>query len=154
MNTSYARFSGSALQYAPDSVRADMRTSSAAEYRAAGWLPVRRETLEARSGYEIVADAPVERGGEIVFGAHYEPVAPAPILVSKAKVEAAIDRMGKTALFVAWLNSRAAYIGAWLRGGDAIAYDPADNSSDLASLVAALGIPAEAVEALVAEVLA
>ncbi len=74
------------------------------------------------------------------------------VRVSKAKVEAAVDRMGLTAQFTAWLNSKAAYIGAWMRGGDAVPYDPSRNSGDLASLIAALGIPQENVAALIEEV--
>ena len=60
--------------------------------------------------------------------------------------------MGKTAKFVAWLNSRAVYVGAWTRGGDTIAYDPSDDGVDLASLVAALGVADADVPALIAEV--
>lgn len=76
------------------------------------------------------------------------------VIVSKSKVEAAVDRMGKTAEFIAWLNSRAVYVGAWTRGGDTIVYDQSDDNDDLTSLVAALGIAEAEVPALIAEVTA
>ena len=82
-----------------------------------------------------------------------EPPPPSPIVyISKAKVEAVIDEMGKTAAFVAWLNSKAAYFGAWMRGGDAIEYDPTANGGDLASLIVALDIAADGVPSLVEKV--
>lgn len=82
-----------------------------------------------------------------------EPPPPSPIVyISKAKVEAVIDEMGKTADFVAWLNSKASYFGAWMRGGDEIAYDPTAHGGDLASLIAALGIAQDEVPALVEKV--
>ena len=82
-----------------------------------------------------------------------EPHPPSPIVyISKAKVEAVIDEMGKTDQFVAWLNSKAAYFGAWMRGGDEIAYGPTAHSGDLASLIAALGVMAEDVPSLIEKV--
>lgn len=78
---------------------------------------------------------------------------PNSVIVSKSKVEAVVDCMDKTAAFVTWLNSRAVYIGAWTRGGDTIVYNPLDDSNDLASLVAALGIAEADVPALIAEVM-
>lgn len=84
-----------------------------------------------------------------------EPPPPSPIVyISKAKVEAVIDEMGKTAAFVAWLNSKAAYFGAWMRGGDEIAYDPTAHGGDLASLIAAIGVAEGEVAALIAKVVA
>lgn len=84
-----------------------------------------------------------------------EPPPPSPIVyISKAKVEAVIDEMGKTAQFVQWLNSKAAYFGAWMRGGDEIAYDPTAHGGDLASLITAIGIAEADVAALVEKVVA
>lgn len=84
-----------------------------------------------------------------------EPPPPSPIVyISKAKVEAVIDEMGKTAAFVAWLNSKAAYFGAWMRGGDEIAYDPTAHGGDLASLIAAIGVAEGDVAALIEKVVA
>ena len=82
-----------------------------------------------------------------------EPPPPSPIVyISKAKVEAVIDEIGKTAAFVAWLNSKAAYFGAWMRGGDMIEYDPTVYGGDLSSLIAALEIAVDGVSALVEKV--
>ena len=77
---------------------------------------------------------------------------PRPIIVSKAKVEAVIDEMGKTSAFVAWLNSKAQYFGAWVRGGDEIEYNPMSNRCDLCDLIAALGVSAEQVPELIKSV--
>lgn len=84
-----------------------------------------------------------------------EPPPTSPIVyISKAKVEAVIDEIGKTAAFVAWLNSKAAYFGAWMRGGDMIEYDPTAHGGDLASLIAAIGIAEADVAALIEKVVA
>lgn len=94
-----------------------------------------------------------------IYDGHIAPVyeygdASVQVIISKSKVEAAVDRMGKTAEFIAWLNSRAVYVGAWTRGGDTIVYDQSDDNDDLTSLVAALGIAEAEVPALIAEVTA
>lgn len=84
-----------------------------------------------------------------------EPPPQSPIVyISKAKVEAVIDEMGKTAAFNAWLASKAVYFGAWMRGGDMIEYDPTEHGSDLASLIAAIGIAEADVAALIEKVVA
>lgn len=77
---------------------------------------------------------------------------PQPIFISKAKVAEVVDAMGNTSEFFAWINSKATYATRWYNGADTIAYDPTDNASDLASLIAALGIETEAIASLIEQV--
>lgn len=127
------------------------------QHLALGEKPV-YETLPfsaAPEGKEWTQDGWTEQAGGLV--SKWKLVdAPEPdpelVMVSKAKVEATVDGMGKTAQFMAWLQSKASYFGGWMRSGDRIEYDPEDNASDLASLVAALGIPAADVPGLIEEV--
>lgn len=158
INRGFARIGGGgALAYAPRTLVLDGRvyvSPSAARYAEAGWLPVEAAQPDPPDGKRVKATRYEVAEGRIVPVYEYEDAAPGPVLVSKSKVEAAVDRMGKTAEFVAWLNSRAVYVGAWTRGGDAIAYDPSDDGGDLASLVAALGVEEADVPALIAEVTA
>lgn len=157
INRGFARIGGGgALAYAPRTLVLDGRvyvSPSAARYAEAGWLPVEAAPPDPPDGKRVKATRYEVAEGRIVPVYEYEDAAPGPVLVSKSKVEAAVDRMGKTAEFVAWLNSRAVYVGAWTRG-DAIAYDPSDDGGDLASLVAALGVAEADVPALIAEVTA
>lgn len=119
---------------------------------ANGWLPlVEEEEPEPRAGFHAEPRYAVE-DGRIVQTWVEVAIQPAPIMISKSKVEAVVDAMGKTATFVGWLQSSARYFGAWMRSGDAIAYDPQDNESDLASLIAALGIEPDDVAALIEQV--
>lgn len=158
VNMGFARIGGDgALAYAPRTLVLDGRvyvSPSAARYAEAGWLPVEAAPPDPPDGKSVKSTRYEAAEGRIVPVYEYEDAAPGPVLVSKSKVEAAIDRMGKTAEFVAWLNSRAVYIGAWTRGGDAIAYDPSGDGGDLTSLVAALGVAEAEVPALIAEVTA
>lgn len=157
-NQNFAKLTADgALVYAPRVLVLNDRvlvSPGADEYRAAGWLPFVRTAPNPPDGQRVKATRYEVAEGRIVPVYEYEDAAPGPVLVSKSKVEAAVDRMGKTAEFVAWLNSRAVYVGAWTRGGDAIAYDPSDDGGDLASLVAALGVAEADVPALIAEVTA
>lgn len=154
VNRGFARIDGGgALAYAPRTLVLDGRvyvSPSSARYAEAGWLPVEAAPPDPPDGKRVKAMRYEVAEGRIVPVYEYEDAAPGPVLVSKSKVEAAIDRMGKTAEFVAWLNSRAVYVGAWTRGGDTIIYNPSDNSGDLASLVAALGVSDEQVAAILA----
>lgn len=158
INRGFARIGGGgALAYAPRTLVLDGRvyvSPSAARYEEAGWLPVEAAPPDPPDGKRVKATRYEVAEGRIVPVYEYEDAAPGPVLVSKSKVEAAVDRMGKTAEFVAWLNSRAVYVGAWTRGGDTIAYDPSGDGGDLASLVAALGVADADVPALIAEVTA
>lgn len=158
VNRGFARIDGGgALAYAPRTLALDGRiyvSPSAARYAEAGWLPIEAVPPDPPDGKSVKATRYEVSGGRIVPVYEYEDVASGPVLVSKSKVEAAVDRMGKTAAFVAWLNSRAVYVGAWTRGGDTIAYDPSDDGGDLASLVATLGVADADVPALIAEVTA
>ena len=158
INMGFARIGGGgALAYAPRTLVLDGRvyvSPSAARYAEAGWLPVEAAPPDPPDGKRVKATRYEVAEGRIVPVYEYEDAAPGPVLVSKSKVEAAVDRMGETAEFVAWLNSRAVYVGAWTRGGDTIIYDPSDDSDDLTSLVVALGVAEAEVPALIAEVTA
>lgn len=74
------------------------------------------------------------------------------IVVSKAKIAEVVDGMGKTALFMAWLQRKAAYMTAWTDGSPTVIYDPSANTGDLYSLISALGIDAGQVAALIEQV--
>lgn len=126
---------------------------SAARYAEAGWLPIEMAAPDSPNGKCVKTTRYEISNGRIVPVYEYAD-ASSQVVVSKSKVEAAVDRMGKTAEFVAWLNSRAVYVGAWTRGGDTIIYDPSDDGGDLTSLVAALGVAEAEVPALIAEVTA
>lgn len=158
VNRGFARIDGGgALAYAPRTLVLDGRvyvSPSSARYAEAGWLPVEAAPPDPPDGKRVKAMRYEVAEGRIVPVYEYEDAAPGPVLVSKSKVEAAIDRMGKTAEFVAWLNSRAVYVGAWTRGGDTIIYNPSGDGGDLTSLVAALGVAEADVPALIAEVTA
>ena len=158
VNMGFARIGGSgALAYAPRTLVLDGRvyvSPSAARYAEAGCLPVEAAPPDPPDGKRVKSTRYEVAEGRIVPVYEYEDAAPGPVLVSKSKVEAAVDRMGKTSAFVAWLNSRAVYVGAWTRGGDTIAYDPSGDGGDLNSLVAALGVAEADVPALIAEVTA
>lgn len=158
VNRGFARIDGGgALAYAPRTLVLDGRvyvSPSSARYAEAGWLPVEAAPPDPPDGKRVKAMRYEVAEGRIVPVYEYEDAAPGPVLVSKSKVEAVIDRMGKTAEFVAWLNSRAVYVGAWTRGGDTIAYDQSCDGSDLISLIAALGVADADVPALIAEVTA
>ena len=158
-NRKYGRLNAETgvVEYAPTSLIIGGRlvmNPQAAHYAQAGFLPVvdAFPSDPAPEGYHYEAKGWEEHGGSLLRV--YTQVAdePRPVYVSKAKVEAEIDAMGKTAEFFAWLNSKAAYVGGWMRGGDMIQYDHAANGGDLASLIAALEIPAESVAALMAKV--
>ena len=97
-------------------------------------------------------DTATERDGVLYRDYERKELQPRPIIVSKAKVEAVIDEMGKTAAFVAWLNSKAQYFGAWVRGGDEIEYNPMSNRCDLCDLIVTLGVSAEQVPELIKSV--
>lgn len=126
---------------------------SAAQWAAIGAYPRADDPVPTpQEGKVAVLDDYEVRDGAWHALWRFEDAPPAVIFVSKARVESVVDRMGLTSAFTAWLNSKAAYIGAWLRGGDSIAYDPADNAGDLASLIAALGIPQGQVALLIGEV--
>lgn len=114
-----------------DEMPPDFDTPDGKHYVAKGWAEIEGKVQRV---YEL-ADKP-----------------PQTIRISKSKVEAEVDVMGKTADFFAWLNSKAAYIGGWMRGGDEVQYDPEAHGGDLASLIAALGVPEEAVAALIEKV--
>ena len=141
--------------FAPDGVIYEGRfhtRPTAGMYEANGYLPFIDEQ-PVETGYTFAPlDTATERDG--VLYRDYERTAetPRPTIVSKAKVEAVIDEMGKTAAFVAWLNSKAQYFGAWMRGGDTIEYDPNANRCDLFDLIAALGVPFEQVPELIKQV--
>lgn len=158
VNRGFARIGGDgALAYAPRTLVLGGRvyvSPSAARYAEAGWLPVEAAQPDPPDGKRVKATRYEVAEGRIVPVYEYEDAATGPVLVSKSKVEAAVDRMGKTAEFVAWLNSRAVYVGAWTRGGDTIIYDPSDDSDDLTSLVVALGVAEAEVPALIVEVTA
>lgn len=81
-----------------------------------------------------------------------QPVDDGLIRISKAKVEAIIDEMDMTSIFIDWLQSKASYFGGWMRSGDIIEYDPMDNESDLASLLEVLQLSREDAAALIEEV--
>lgn len=155
INRNYGRVVDGAIEYAPANLRIGdtiYASPTAEQYAGVHYYPIYAdEPPTVREGFEWVFTRWEERDGGIHKVYEERAVTPGPILVSKSKVETIVDRMGKTAAFVAWLNSKATYFGAWLRGGDEIAYDPTDNSSDLASLVVALGIPAEGIGELIAE---
>lgn len=141
--------------FAPDGVIYEGRfhTRPTAEmYRSSGYYPFVDER-PVETGYTFAPlDTATERDG--VFYRDYERTVemPRPIIVSKSKVESVIDEMDKTATFVAWLNSKAQYFGAWVRGGDEIEYDPMSNSCDLHDLIVALGVSAEHVPELIKRV--
>lgn len=157
-NRKYGRLTDGAITYAPYTLTGEdgrVTISPTAEmYAAAGWMPVVKDAPNPPDGKRVKATRYEVAEGRIVTVYEYEDAALCPVLVSKSKVEAVVDRMGKTAEFVAWLNSRAVYVGAWTRGGDEIAYDPSDDGGELASLVASLGVSESDVSALVAEVTA
>lgn len=147
------------IEYAPTSLILGGRlvmNPQAAHYAQMGYLPIENGSPSdsAAEGYHLEAKGWEAQGG--VLKRVFEQVKdePRPIYISKAKVEAEIDTMCKTAEFFRWLNSKAAYVGGWMRGGDMMEYDPTANGGDLASLIAALEIPAEAVAGLMAKVVA
>lgn len=125
------------------------------DYRKMGYYPIEDELpvdfdLPNGKHYEaagwIVADGRLQRVYELVDNTAK------PVSVSKAKVEAYIDEIGKTTEFVAWLNGRATYVGGWMRGEDVIEYDPQSNEGDLQSLIAAIGVRSEDVPMLIERV--
>ena len=123
------------------------------DYLDMGYLPVVDVVPDAAEGYHNIRTGKwTDVGGELCPA--YETVqdAPQPMFLSKSKIETAIDSMGKTAEFIQWLNSKASYIGGWMRGGDAMQYDPEEHGTDLESLIAALEIPQEDVPSLIEQV--
>ena len=141
--------------FAPDGVIYEGRfhtRPTAGMYAANGYLPF----IDAHPSEDGYTFAPLDTATNLhgTLYRDYERTAetPRPIIVSKAKVEAVIDEMGKTAAFVAWLNSKAQYSGAWFRGGDEIEYDPMSNRCDLCDLIATLGVLAEQVPELIKSV--
>ena len=156
MNRNFASIDANRkFTFAPDGVIYNGRfhTRPTAEmYAANGYLPFLDER-PVETGYTFSPlDTATERDG--VLYRDYERTAETlhTIIVSKAKVESVIDEMGKTASFVAWLNGKAQYFGAWMRGGDEIEYDPMSNSCDLHDLILALGVSAEHVPELIKRV--
>ena len=160
-NRKYGRLNAETgeIEYAPTSLTLGGRlvmNPQAAHYAQAGYLPIDNGSPSdsAAEGYHWEAKGWEVQDGRLKRVFEQVKDEPRPVYVSKAKVEAEIDAMGKTAEFFAWLNSKAAYVGGWMRGGDMVEYDPAANGGDLASLIAALSIPAEAVAGLMAKVVA
>ena len=141
--------------FAPDGVIYNGRfhTRPTAEmYADVGYLPFVDER-PVETGYTFAPlDTATEWDGVLYRDYSRTEETPSPIIVSKAKVEAVIDEMGKTAAFVAWLNSKAQYFGAWVRGGDEIEYDPMSNRCDLCDLIVTLGVSAEQVPELIKSV--
>lgn len=143
------------FKFAPDGVIYEGRfhTRPTAEmYAANGYLPFLDER-PVETGYTFAPlDTATERDGVLYRDYERTEETPRLVIVSKAKVEAVIDDIGKTAAFVSWLNSKAQYFGEWFRGGDEIEYDPNANSCDLCDLIAALGVPFEQVPELIKQV--
>ncbi len=113
---------------------------SAEDYARAGYKPVVDERPACDENHYAVATGWREADGRVERVYEVRVAESRPILISKAKVAALVDEMGKTAEFFAWLNSKAGYATRWFVAGDVVEYNPEDNASDLASLIAALGV--------------
>lgn len=137
-----------------DTVKVRIRPS-VQEYLDMGYLPVDDSLsyAEPKEGYRIERTGEWEEYDGIIRPRFtYVEIPAQPIRISKSKVEAFIDEIGKTALFTQWLNSKASYIGGWMRGGDMLEYDPDVHGTDLESLISALEIPQEDVPVLIEKV--
>lgn len=124
------------------------------EYKAAEWYPTNRNYRPVcPPGKRLVANGKWHVEDEECRRVFLvEDIPPSPIVIDKAKVAAIVDAMGKSAEFFAWINSKASYATGWFNGDTTIVYDPADNASDLAALIVALGVPAEQVPSLIEKV--
>ena len=127
--------------------------ASAEEYKAAGWCPV-DDTYkpDCPSGYHLMPTGKWEIAEGVCRPIYSQEMDSTVITVGKAKIAAMIDQLGKTAEFMAWLNSKAQYVTAWTDGNPTLDYDPTANGGDLASLIGALGLDAAAVSSLLDEV--
>lgn len=160
MKTTYYKLKNNALIKAKSVERINgvwVSNPTAEQYASIGAYPRSEESFAPPTtdeGFHAVPDGYELQDGKWVRKWRVEANPPQPIYISKAKVAEVVDSMGKTAEFFAWIGSRATYATGWYNGADAIAYDPTDNASDLASLIAALGVAETDVPALIEKVMA
>lgn len=155
MNRNFGKLEDGRFTYAPSVIMTTRGLAvlpTADDYLSAGWKRVVDTPPVGDGATAPVASGWLETADAITRQYEMRPVPARPVRVSKAKVATLVDSMDLTAAFFAWLNSRASYITAWFDGSPSVPYDADDNASDLASLIAALGIYPDDVPALIEKV--